>query len=199
MRTFFTKSVILCAFFFTAFDVLSQSPRPVAPGQEFNGGYLNVRAPNAEGWRLVSSSSGGMGFAKPGKSRGETIAAQILLFGLEPTQTPEQFLALIESGTANDIDPNRFDVIKKKLDYSAERSYPCVRVSTSMRDKKAKTSSTTKEVLLLDAEGLYCRHPVRDTTGFAIVYSYRGRETYLTLKEEAEDFIKGIQVPSGSR
>jgi hypothetical protein len=199
MGEFFTKSAIFCALFLMAFDVLSQSSRPVAPGQEFNSGYINVRAPNSGGWQLVSSSSSGMGFAKPGKSRGETMGAQVLMFGLEPTQTAEQFLALIQSGTASDTDPNRFDVLKKKLDYSSERGYPCVRLSTSVRDKEAKTSPTTREVLLLEAEALYCRHPVRDTTGFAILYSYRGRESYLPLKDEADDFIKSIQVPGDSR
>jgi len=50
--------------------------------------------------------------------------------------------------------------------------------------------------LLLETYSLYCRHPVRTNTGFAAIYSYRGRSRYPNLDKEAEDFIQGIQVPS---
>jgi hypothetical protein len=136
---------------------------------------MNVRTPNSQGWQLVRSSRNGMEFAKPGRSRGESLSAQILMFGLEPTQTPEQFVALIEGGIKRDTDPDRFDVLKSTVEYSTERGYPCVRYSATVRDKEAQTSPSTKEVLFLETEGLYCRHPVRLTTGFAAIYSNRGR------------------------
>jgi hypothetical protein len=121
------------------------------------------------------------------------------MFGLEPTRSPEQFVALIKSGIAKDTNPNRFDVLKSTEVYSTERGYPCVRYSASVRDKEAQTSRNTQEVLLIETEALYCRHPIRDTTGFAGIFSHRGRASYPPLRDEAEDFIKGIQVPSISR
>lgn len=183
----------------SSFNVLSQPFKPVSPGEEFKGGYINVRAPNSDGWRLVSSSRNGMEFGKLLLASGENLGAQILMFGLEPTQTPELFIALIKSGIDKDTDPNRFDVLQSKMEYNTERGYPCVRYSSSVRDKEAQTSPNTREVLILELEALYCRHPVRDTTGFAIIFNHRGRAPYLPLRDEAENFINGIQVPSASR
>jgi hypothetical protein len=182
-----------------SFDVLPQVFEPVSPGQEFKGEYINIRAPNSAGWRLVTASRDGMEFGKPTQSRGENLSAHVLMFGLEPTQTPDQFVALIKSGITRDTDPSRFEVLRSTHEYSTERGYPCVRYSASVRDKEAQTSRNTREVLLLETEALYCRHPLRDTTGFAAIYAHRGRASYPSLREEAEDFIKGIQVPSTRR
>jgi len=194
------RSLILsCALLLMSSDVLSQKRfQPLTAGQEFKGSYINVRVPNSEGWLLVRSSQNGMEFAKPTGS-GENLSAQILMFGLTPTQTPDEFVALIKNGIGQDTNPNRFDVLDTSIEYSVERGYPCVRYSASVRDKEAQTSRTTKEALLLETEALYCRHPVRDTTGFAAIYAHRGRAPYSSLKSEAVDFIKGIQVPEGNR
>lgn len=193
------RSLILgCALLLMSFDVLSQRFQPVTAGQEFKGGYINIRVPNSDGWLLVRSSQNGMEFAKPTGS-GENLSAQILMFGLAPTKTPDEFIGLIKSGIGQDTDSNRFDVLGTSIEISSERGYPCVRYSASLRDKEAQTSRTRREVLLLETEALYCRHPVRDTTGFAAIYSHRGRAPYSSLKSEAVDFIMGIQVPEGNR
>jgi hypothetical protein len=175
-------------------SALSQQIQPVAAGQEFKGGYINVRVPNSDGWVLVNSGVAGMEFAKL-TGQGENLAAQILMFRLSPTTTPDEFVALIKDSARRDTDPNRFDVLSASAEYTADRGYPCVRYSASVRDKEAVTSPMTKEELLLEMEALYCRHPVRDTTGFALIYSHRGRAPHASLKTEAVDFIAGIQVP----
>lgn len=192
------SKILCCALVLASFDVLSQRFQPVAAGQEFNGSYINVRVPNSAGWQLVRSGGNGMEFAKP-TGRGESLSAQVLMFGLASTKTPEDFVALIKSGIAQDTNSNRFDVLHSTTEYSSERGYPCVRYSAAVRDKEAQTSPRRKEVLLLETEALYCRHPVRDTTGFAAIYSHRGRASYSPLKPEAGDFINGIQVPVGGR
>jgi hypothetical protein len=165
------------------------------PGKLYKGDYVNVRAPNSEGWVLADSSIKGMAFAKRGLAAGETMGAQLLMFDLPPSETPEQFLSLIREGMEKDTDRNRFDVLQSVSEYTADRPYPCVRHRGSFNDKQAVTSPTTKERLLLEAHGLYCRHPVRTNTGFAAIYSYRGRSAYPRLAEEARDFIQGVQVP----
>jgi hypothetical protein len=196
MRRLTRFGTLTSALALLSWHVFSQDFKPVSPGEEFKGGYINIRAPNSDGWRLARSSRNGMEFAKPAQAPGENLSAQVLMFGLEPTQTPDEFVALIKRGIGADTDGNRFNVIKSTNEYAAERGYPCVRYSASVQDKEAQTSPTTKEVLLLETEALYCRHPIRATTGFAAIYSHRGRASYPMLKDEADEFIKGIQVPN---
>jgi hypothetical protein len=192
------SKILCCALVLASYDALSQRFQPVSAGQEFKGSYINIRVPNSEGWQMVRSSASGMEFAKP-TGRGENLSAQVLMFGLAPTKTPEDFVTLIKRGIAQDTDSIRFDVLSSSSEYSSERGYPCVRYSAAVRDKEAQTSPSTREALLLETEALYCRHPVRDTTGFAAIYSHRGRASHSPLKSEAVDFINGIQVPEGGR
>ena len=174
----------------------SQQLPSVAPGKSFEGGYINVRAPQSEGWKLAESSRTGMSFAKPGLAPGETFGAQVLYFQFPPAQTPEEFVALAKEGMRKDTDPIRFDVIESSTIYADEREYPCVRHHGVLNDKEARTSPTTKEQLVLEMYSLCCRHPLRTNTGFAAIYSYRGRSRYPGLEKEAQDFINGIQVPA---
>ncbi len=180
-------------------EALAQPVQPVDAGQEFRGSYVNVRVPNSDGWQLVRSEAQGIEFGKMTGAQGENLAAQILMFGLAATPTPQDFVALIEDGARRDMDATRFDLIRSHAEYTAERGYPCVRYSAAVRDKEAQAPAMTKEALLLEMEALYCRHPVRDTTGFAVIYSHRGRAPYASLKREAMDFIEGIQVPRPSQ
>lgn len=173
----------------------SQAPKPVAAGYLYKGGYINVRVPNSDGWHLVSSSPAGMEFARSGAEQGESFGAQVLMFPLPETKTEEEFVALIKRGFEADTDSARFSIVESDFRYSGERSYPCVRVSSVIEDKQAKTSPSRSEKLLLQSRSLYCRHPVRQSTGFAIIYSHRGRTQYETMAAEATDFIGGVQVP----
>jgi hypothetical protein len=165
----------------------ASAPREAAPlkaGQLFEGDYVNVRAPNSEGWHVVGSSPGGMGFAKPG------FAAQVLMFDLRPSETPEQLVEQIREGIEKNTDPKRFDPIESSLTHTNERIYPCVRQHALVKEKES--------AMLLEMRSLYCRHPVRTRTGFAAIYSYRGPDRYPALEREAQDFINGIQVrPAG--
>ena len=136
-----------------------------------------------------------MGFAKYGRAPGESLGAQLLIFDLEPAETPEQFLALIKQAIEQDTDPKRFHILESSTDYTSERGYPCVRHHAVANDKQARASATTREQLVLEWHGLYCRHPVRMDRGFAAIYSHRGRGKYQGLRAEAEEFISGIQVP----
>jgi len=164
----------------------------VTPGQSFFGGHINVTAPNSDGWQLVQSSGSGMAFAKRGQAANESFAAQVLMFSLAPTDTPQEFEALIKISAAKDTDPSRFDVHKMHFEYSNERSYPCVRYRSVVQDKAPQGLTGA---LLLESDGLYCRHPVRQETGFAIIYSHRGESLYANSRVEAESFILSVQVP----
>jgi hypothetical protein len=136
-----------------------------------------------------------MAFAKAGLAPGETQGAQVRMFDLRATQTPDEFMELIKEGVRSDTDPKRFDTVKSSTDYTNERAYPCVRHHGVYNDKEARTSPTSQEPLILEVFGLYCRHPVRTNSGFAAIYSYRGRTPYGPLEKEARDFIQSVQVP----
>lgn len=175
----------------------SYTPRPVPASYQYQGEYINVMVPNSDGWHLVSSSLAGMEFARSGVEKVDSFGAQVLMFPLAKTSNEQAFVELIKKSFKADIDANsdRFSVIESDFQYSKERGYPCVRVASVTEDKKAQTSPNHRESLLLQAKALYCRHPVRQETGFAIIYSHRGKSLYSNLNDEADDFIKGVQVP----
>ena len=171
-------------------------PKPVPAGFLYEGSYINIRAPDSHGWELLGSSSTGMMFSRLGTESGESYAAYVSMFPLEETMDSDEFVSFIRKQFEEDTDLVRFEIMESKFQYSEERGYPCVVVNYVTTDKKARTSLIRREVLLLQAESLYCRHPVRQETGFAIIYSYRGRAIYSTLSAEAQDFIRGVQVPA---
>lgn len=174
----------------------SYAPKPVPAGYLYEGGYINVRVPNSNGWHLVSSSPAGMEFARSGAEPDESFAAQVLMFPLQETKDSDEFLSLIKKGFERDTDLARFDVIAANFKYTDKRGYPCVAVSYVTKDKQAQTSPTRREVLTLQAESLYCRHSVRQETGFSIIYSRRGKAEYSHFHAEANDFISGVRVPA---
>lgn len=165
---------------------------PVQPAQSFAGGYINVKAPASEGWLLTQSSGGGMAFGKEGPSKAESFIAGVSMFGLPATNTPAEFEELIRVGVRKDTPPERYDVQRESLKYTDERGYPCVRYQSLSKDKNPRGSDTP---LLLALDGLYCRHPKRQDTGFAAIYSFRGKAEHSGLRSEAESFIQGVQVP----
>ena len=173
----------------------ARTPRPVPAGYLYEGSYINVRAPSSGGWHLVTSSPAGMEFARSGDDPGESFGAQVLIFPLEETKDRKEFLSVIKDGFEKDIDTKRFELIESEIKYVEDRGYPCIRLSYVTKDRQAKTSPTSRAVLILQAESLYCRHPIRNDTGFGIIYSHRGKSTYTNIKDEARDFINGVQVP----
>jgi hypothetical protein len=174
----------------------SYAPKPVPAGYLYEGGYINVRVPNSDGWHLVNYSPAGMEFARRGAEPGESFAAQVLMFPLQGTKNSDEFLSVIKKGFEKDTDLARFEVIESNFKYTDKRGYPCVVVSYVTKDKQAQTSPTRREVLTLQAKSLYCRHPVRQETGFSIIYSHRGKTEYSNLSAESNDFINSVQVPA---
>ena len=171
---------------------------PVAAGHLYAGSYINVRAPNSEGWYLVNSSPAGMEFARSGIGENDTFGAQLLMFSLAETKNKEELVALIKKGMEVDTDSSRFEVISSEYSYSGTRGYPCVNVESTVNDTKAKVKGNKQTELLLQSVSLYCRHPVRTDTGFSATYSHRGTTLYKQLHDEAIVFIEGIQVPENA-
>jgi hypothetical protein len=172
-----------------------RGPIGVPPGKVYAGSYINVTAPKSDGWYLMENSGRGIAFARSGSAPGESFAAQVLMFPLEPTNSPEEFDELIVKQSSRDTDPHRFRTTESSHSYSAARGYPCVRMHTVSTDRDAQVGGGKTEVLILEVEHLYCRHPVQAKTGFVAMYSYRGRARHPQLKDEALSFIEGVQVP----
>ena len=188
----FSVSVLILGLQGCAGTAQPQKSVSVSPSQQFEGGYINVTAPNSDGWQLIQSSGSGMGFGKRGPDAKESFGAQVLRFNLGPTNTPQEFEALLRKSAEKDTDPSRYVVQQMSFVYSTERTYPCVRYHSVVQDN---APQGLKGPLLLESDGLYCRHPVRHETGFAIIYSHRGEKLYASLRGEAESFIQGVQVP----
>lgn len=192
------QKVFVVAFFLfpvlqgCANTTLVQKGSPVTPGQSFPGAYINITAPNSDEWRLAQSAGSGMEFGKRGPAANESFGAQVLMFNLAPTPTPQDFQNFIEKSAVKDANSSRFKVQKVQVEYSNERSYPCVRYRSVVQDN---APEGLKGSLLLESDGLYCRHPIRQETGFAIIYSHRGESLYANSRVEAESFIQGVQVP----
>ena len=191
-KLLYSVSVLLLGLQGCAGTAQPQKSVSVSPSQKFVGGYINVTAPNSDGWQLIQSSGSGMAFAKGGLDAKESFGAQVLMFNLSPTNTPQEFEALIKKSVEKDTDPSRFNVQQTSFTYSNERTYPCVRYRSVVQDN---APQGLKGPLLLESDGLYCRHPVRHETGFAIIYSHRGEKLYVSLRGEAESFIQGVQAP----
>jgi hypothetical protein len=136
-----------------------------------------------------------MGFARMGEAPKESFGAQVLMYGLETKLNKDELVSFIRQKFMNDTDSERFTIIKSAFEYQEQRGYPCVKVTYVSEDKQAQTSPTHRETLILQAESLYCRHPERRDTGFAIIYSHRGSSLYSNLHSEAQGFIDGVQVP----
>jgi hypothetical protein len=173
----------------------SREFKAVPAGYLYEGGYINVRAPSSSGWHLLKSSRGGMGFSRSGDEPNESFGAQVLMFPLEKTQGKDEFVSLIKKGAEADAPADRFTFLASEFKYTEQRGYACVWVTSVVEDKKAQTSPTRREVLLLQAQSLYCRHPVHQDTGFSAIYSHRGKSLYSNLDAEAQEFINGVQVP----
>lgn len=168
----------------------------VPPGHQYRvADIVDVQAPNSTGWHLVESSAKGLSFAKRARGPGETFAAQLLMFDLQPTETPEQFTDLIRTTIERGTNPKRFETVQSSAEHTTDRPYPCVRHRAVYNDKHAQTSPTTSERLLFEIQALYCRHPERTNAVFAAVYSHRGRSPYPALVEEAQHYFKGVRVP----
>lgn len=165
----------------------------VPAGMTYPGTVFNITAPKSEGWYLVKSTSRETTFVRR-LAPGESFVAQIVLFHLESTSSPEEFKKLIVK-RGRDLDTQRFAISEVSHTYTESRGYPCLQVYVVGMDRKARVGGGGTEEVILENQHLYCRHPARADMGFAVTYSYRGRAGYPQFKAEAGSFIEGIQVP----
>jgi hypothetical protein len=165
------------------------------PGKMFAGTTIGVHSPQSEGWQLVQSSSAGMAFAKKGKLAYESYAAQVSFFSLAATSNQDEFVTLIKKQIQQDTSNQRFTSNELKYRYVADRGYPCVQLTYLVTDNNANVGSDGLMELKIETVSLYCRHPVKQDTGFAVIFSHRGKEVDPAFAVQAKTFIDGVQVP----
>ena len=167
----------------------------VSPGQLFAGQLLNVRAPNSKGWVLVNGSGNTVAFARGGASSNESYAAYAMLFAIDDSNSPEEFVALIKKGAEADAPPDRFKNIDSSYEYTDQRGYACVKAKNVTEDMNAKTSFFSRKSLKLQAISLYCKHPKQAGAAFVVAFSHRGETLDAELESQAQPFIAGVQIP----
>ena len=204
-RMLYAGMVITCALVITscaatraAHNALIGAPpgaESVRAGRLYRTNYLNIRAPNSDGWYLRSSREG-MEFARRGKEPSESFAAQVLSFISSTAGNRDAFLSSMKKQFEAETTAGRHLAVESEFKHTEERSYLCVSVRSVVKDTEARVSPTRQEVLLLQSKALYCQHPKNPYNGFAIIYSHRGQSLYPNLDAEAQSFIDGVQVPA---
>ncbi len=177
----------------------SSPDQPVASGQILDDDFIQLRVPNTDGWRRIDTGAGKISLSRRGILQGETFGAQVILFGLEPTDSVAELTTLIKRGAEQDAPADRFSVLHSKFEANENRGYPCVRHDGVYEDRKARTSPNATGTLTLQVSALYCRYPGLTNIGFAAIYSHRGEVLHPTFASEAENFLEGVRVPSDAQ
>jgi hypothetical protein len=106
----------------------------------------------------------------------------------------DAFTDYVREGVVKDSPSDRLDAVELRVQYSSERSYPCVRYHGISIDKKARIAPFFTKKLRIENIALYCQHPDKPGLGFAVSYSHRGGRGDYNIDEEAESFIDSVQV-----
>jgi hypothetical protein len=166
----------------------------VTPGFPFKGRYLDITAPNSDGWQLLSDQPSLWTFGKRGSEPNESYMASVKKFALPSSVSRDDFTVLVKKGLEQQENPERFKNFHSTLEVSEARKYLCIHYRATGDDTQAKVGSN-ELTMILELDGLYCQHPLMTNAGFAAVYSHRGNRADPQFEREATEFIGGIRVP----
>jgi hypothetical protein len=166
----------------------------VQPGQDFSNPTLQVHAPTTEGWVGIAQTGDRIAFGKSGAQRDESYVATVILFHIPEFTDTEAFAAFIKQGIEKDSPAERFETLESVVQYSTERTYPCVRHHGTTIDKKSRASGLLRKPLRLEVISLYCQHPYQPNLGFMASFSRRGGAQDPDFAGDAEKFINAIQA-----
>jgi hypothetical protein len=166
----------------------------VQPGQDFSNPTLQVHAPTSDGWFESAQTGDRIAFGKSGSERDESYIATVILFHIPEFTDTDAFTTLIKQGIEKDTPADRFETLGSVVQYSTERTYPCVRHHGTAIDKKSRASGFLRKSLRLEVISLYCQHPYRPNLGFMASFSHRGGADDPYFAGDAEKFINAIQA-----
>jgi hypothetical protein len=168
----------------------------IKPGQVFSNPIVQIRAPTSEGWFGISQDAYRIAFGKSGAERDESYVATVILFRIPDFADTDEFTNFAKQEIEKDSPTSRFDVLESVVQYSAERSYPCVKHHGTALDKKSAVFGFHRKPLRLEVVSLYCQHPYRPNLGFMVSFSHRGGGEDPYFAGDAEKFINGVQATS---
>lgn len=169
------------------------------PGQDFSNPTLQIHAPTSDGWFGIGQNESRIAFGKSGAKRDESYIATVILLRLPDFTDANAFTIFVKQGIENDSPASRFEVLESTVEYSTERSYPCVKYHAKSIDKKSAVGGFLRKSLRLEVISLYCQHPRRPNLGFMASFSHRGGEEDPYFAGDAIKFINAVQVtPSTS-
>lgn len=177
---------------FLAVNALVANSQPVAPGQVFRWQQLELRAPTAVGWVLISRTSQSMVFMRRSDELARSEVATVSAFKLPEGLDQSGFVGWVSAAVQAELPSSRFRPVESKLGLFEQRGYTCVLHQSLSHDLKARRMPVENDAPLLHQHALYCRHPERSDTGFAAAFSTRGPGVDDTLPARARSFIDGV-------
>ena len=173
--------------------------QPVEPGERFPWQQLEVKAPASPGWVLVSATRQGLAFMRRSDELARSEVATVSVFRLPDALDSDAFQGWVEQAVQAESPPSRFRPIEAASEHDAERGYACVVHRSLTQDLQARGVPAGTQAYM-QQQALYCRHPTRVGTGFAVAFSTRGAQLDPTLPQRARSFFDGVvaSVPQQS-
>jgi len=128
---------------------------------------------NEKGWFIVGRDAYEIALAKRGENQDETFAIQAKPFMLPTFNTHEEFAHLIKESQADDINPQRFNIIKQEVTDYQMKGTDCVKSHLITEDNAAVKISSRPDNMLLEALTLTCALPIEKSIGISFIYSQR--------------------------
>jgi len=155
---------------------------PFPPRRVFQNAY-SFMPPDEPGWRVVARNAQQLAFARAGGRPDETFAIQGRVFRLPAYASPEEFVALIRKGLAEQAADPRYTALKHEVTGDAAS---CARSHFVARDR---------EILVLEVRTRSCAHPKVPSLAVTLVYSHRYRpgDADPGLAEKAERLFSSVE------
>ncbi len=155
---------------------------------------LSILPPQEPGWTIEHRGDNRVVFGKVETNPYSTHAIHVILIRLPKIKSKEHFLQYVSKGKDAQQPIERFEAIKINREVISDQSNYCVKFHDVVKDKKARTPSGMKP-MILEVIGKTCQHPKNKTIGVDFGYSYR----YPTgskdpeLEQKAKAFLKEVQ------
>jgi hypothetical protein len=177
----------------------TRTSRAVEPATQYEISGATVMSPNETSWQLAKSSDVELDFVKKGTMLGETTVAGVGIVTVPSDASNAEYLQLIRSfGDEQNYgeDPDRFVLVSASEELTTFNKTPCIQFQRTFQDL-VNPANDVVGPQYLKALGYYCRNPDHPAFGFEISYSNRSDEKDIssTLKNAADDFFKGVQLP----
>jgi hypothetical protein len=150
--------------------------------------FFTIPAPEGTGWIIPSRTPASINFAREGSHRDETYGVYVQLVEIPTLNSKEEFLEFVKTDRGRFHDSKRFSIIQDNTTYYEGKEDYCISYYSIAEDKEAKKRSTSKDPMLLEMAGYFCRLPQNKNIGIFFDYSqrYYPGDQDRTLREKAK-------------